>query len=152
LTVRPITYHVFFSLLHRPPSPTLFPYTTLFRSRRDYLQRHGEPHGEAPHQPRVRPQSSVPGARRLEDARRSRGAARRALRALVGLASTPAPAGGAGGGAAHGGAARHGGHRAAAGRLRAAAPRHGAGAASRSPLRGLGARERRARGGPRWRG
>src|SRR5438045_4834425 len=31
---------------------------------------------------------------------------------LVGLASTPAPAGGAGGGAAHGGAARHGGHRA----------------------------------------
>src|SRR5207245_6823549 len=26
-------YHLFFLLLHRPPSSTLFPYTTLFRSR-----------------------------------------------------------------------------------------------------------------------
>src|SRR5690606_42112525 len=29
----------FFSILRRPPRPTLFPYTTLFRSNRDILQK-----------------------------------------------------------------------------------------------------------------
>src|SRR5690606_40051148 len=33
------TYFFFFFMLRRPPRPTLFPYTTLFRSRRADLRR-----------------------------------------------------------------------------------------------------------------
>src|SRR2546430_15989403 len=39
----------FFLMIRRPPRSTLFPYTTLFRSRDDDSRRHGEPRdGAAP--------------------------------------------------------------------------------------------------------
>src|SRR5206468_6036816 len=38
--------HAFFSILRPPPTPTLFPYTTLFRS--DELRLHHSPPGQIP--------------------------------------------------------------------------------------------------------
>src|SRR5438477_8989741 len=38
----------FFLMIRRPPRSTLFPYTTLFRSPRSYLQRHWWPRGGPP--------------------------------------------------------------------------------------------------------
>src|SRR2546426_7875464 len=51
-------------MIRRPPRSTLFPYTTLFRSR------DGEPVGEPPHERRLgrRPHPAEPGILSLEDA------------------------------------------------------------------------------------
>ena len=78
---------------------------------------------QAVHQPGVGDEPSLPGARRLEDDGRPRRAARRQVRAVVGLPPARAAAGRAGRGAAHGGAARHGSRGAAPRGLRAARSR-----------------------------
>src|SRR3712207_8087521 len=43
------TYVFFFLMIRRPPRSTLFPYTTLFRSRHEHVPRHrgGGDHGDA---------------------------------------------------------------------------------------------------------
>src|SRR5256885_10139936 len=52
-------------MIRRPPRSTLFPYTTLFRSHRHRLHRHGEPEesrdrrGSAAHRARARPDEDV---------------------------------------------------------------------------------------------
>src|SRR3712207_7731074 len=59
-------------MIRRPPRSTLFPYTTLFRSRDALLRRQaaGEEHLErrvAPRRRRARPERAVHALRRLDD-------------------------------------------------------------------------------------
>src|SRR5262249_56526421 len=48
LTPPPPLFFLFFSIIPRPPRSTLFPYTTLFRSSRDYARRRAYPASPAP--------------------------------------------------------------------------------------------------------
>src|SRR5687767_15730733 len=46
-----VIYFLFILMIRRPPRSTLFPYTTLFRSRREHPPRHGDrpvPPGRSP--------------------------------------------------------------------------------------------------------
>src|SRR3712207_7893515 len=49
----PIFFVFFFLMIRRPPRSTLFPYTTLFRSRRDRRRAHRVPAGGGPARPRL---------------------------------------------------------------------------------------------------
>src|SRR5258708_25101317 len=61
----PLTFTIhffFFLMIRRPPRSTLFPYTTLFRSRSSRRPR--SPGASPPHSPRARRRTRAPAARR----------------------------------------------------------------------------------------
>src|SRR5438876_8740302 len=64
----PLCFFFFFLIIRRPPRSTLFPYTTLFRSRSGHQERDGDGAG------RVRLRLSVGGGRRppTDNQRRTR--------------------------------------------------------------------------------
>src|SRR6266567_6128301 len=51
----PTLFFFFFLMIRRPPRSTLFPYTTLFRSRRGRRPRRRSPRGTVPSSPVPRP-------------------------------------------------------------------------------------------------